>query len=39
LVPSLLENILTMPHIGYVAHELYGTFYGDTASNIAAWRD
>ena len=25
-----LENVLGTPHIGYVADDLYRTFYGDT---------
>jgi phosphoglycerate dehydrogenase-like enzyme len=32
-----LENVLATPHIGYVTEELYRTFYGDAAANIAAW--
>ena len=31
------ENVLATPHIGYVTEELYRTFYGDAAANIAAW--
>jgi phosphoglycerate dehydrogenase-like enzyme len=34
-----LDNILTTPHIGYVAQDLYRTFYGDAAAAIAAWLD
>ena len=34
-----LENVLATPHIGYVARDLYRTFYGDTARNVAAWLD
>jgi phosphoglycerate dehydrogenase-like enzyme len=30
-----LENILATPHIGYVTEDLYRTFYGDAAANIA----
>jgi phosphoglycerate dehydrogenase-like enzyme len=32
-----LTNVLATPHIGYVAHELYQTFYGDTVRNIVEW--
>jgi phosphoglycerate dehydrogenase-like enzyme len=32
-----LDNMLATPHIGYVAENLYRTFYGDTVANIAAW--
>jgi phosphoglycerate dehydrogenase-like enzyme len=32
-----LPNILATPHIGYVADDLYRTFYQDTVSNIASW--
>src|ERR1700739_842019 len=32
-----LENILATPHIGYVTEDLYRTFYGDAADNIAKW--
>ena len=32
-----LENVLATPHIGYVAEDLYRTFYGDAAKAIAAW--
>jgi phosphoglycerate dehydrogenase-like enzyme len=32
-----LENILATPHIGYVTEDLYRTFYGDAAVNIAKW--
>jgi phosphoglycerate dehydrogenase-like enzyme len=34
-----LENALATPHIGYVSHELYRTFYGDTVKNVTAWLD
>ena len=34
-----LDNVLATPHIGYVAEELYRTFYGDTAAAVAAWLD
>src|ERR1700730_614232 len=32
-----LENVLATPHIGYVTEDLYRTFYGDAAANIATW--
>jgi phosphoglycerate dehydrogenase-like enzyme len=32
-----LDNVLATPHIGYVAENLYRTFYGDTAAAVAAW--
>jgi phosphoglycerate dehydrogenase-like enzyme len=32
-----LENLLATPHIGYVAEDLYRTFYGDAAAAIGAW--
>jgi phosphoglycerate dehydrogenase-like enzyme len=34
-----LENVLATPHIGYVSHRLYKTFYEDTVSNIRKWLD
>jgi phosphoglycerate dehydrogenase-like enzyme len=34
-----LENVLSAPHIGYVARDLYRTFYGDTVKNITRWLD
>src|SRR5580704_15517382 len=34
-----LENVLSTPHIGYVARNLYRTFYGDTVKNITRWLD
>jgi phosphoglycerate dehydrogenase-like enzyme len=33
------DNVLATPHIGYVSHGLYKTFYGDTVSNIRKWLD
>jgi phosphoglycerate dehydrogenase-like enzyme len=32
-----LDNVLATPHIGYVAEDLYRTFYKDAAASIAAW--
>jgi phosphoglycerate dehydrogenase-like enzyme len=32
-----LQNVLATPHIGYVTEDLYRTFYGDAAANIAKW--
>jgi phosphoglycerate dehydrogenase-like enzyme len=32
-----LDNVLSTPHIGYVARDLYRTFYGDTVKNIMRW--
>jgi phosphoglycerate dehydrogenase-like enzyme len=32
-----LDNVLATPHIGYVAENLYQTFYGDAATSVAAW--
>jgi phosphoglycerate dehydrogenase-like enzyme len=32
-----LPNALATPHIGYVAEDLYRTFYRDAADNIEAW--
>jgi phosphoglycerate dehydrogenase-like enzyme len=34
-----LDNVLATPHIGYVSHGLYNTFYEDTVSNIRMWLD
>jgi phosphoglycerate dehydrogenase-like enzyme len=34
-----LDNVLATPHIGYVAEDLYRTFYGDAATAIDAWLD
>ena len=31
------SNVLATPHIGYVTEDLYRTFYGDAAPNIAKW--
>jgi phosphoglycerate dehydrogenase-like enzyme len=32
-----LDNVLSTPHIGYVARDLYRTFYGDTVKNVMRW--
>jgi phosphoglycerate dehydrogenase-like enzyme len=32
-----LENLLAIPHIGYVSRGLYERFYQDTVSNILTW--
>jgi phosphoglycerate dehydrogenase-like enzyme len=32
-----LHNVLATPHVGYVAEDLYRTFYGDAAASITAW--
>jgi phosphoglycerate dehydrogenase-like enzyme len=32
-----LPNVLATPHIGYVADDLYRTFYQDTVSSIVSW--
>jgi phosphoglycerate dehydrogenase-like enzyme len=32
-----IENLVATPHIGYVAEDLYRTFYGDVAAAIGAW--
>jgi phosphoglycerate dehydrogenase-like enzyme len=32
-----LDNVLATPHLGFVARELYRTFYGDTVKNIERW--
>lgn len=34
-----LPNVLATPHIGYVAEDLYRTFYGDAAAAVADWLD
>jgi phosphoglycerate dehydrogenase-like enzyme len=34
-----LPNVLATPHIGYVAENLYRTFYRDAAASIADWLD
>ena len=32
-----LDNVLSTPHIGYVARDLYRIFFGDTVTNITRW--
>src|SRR5882757_7920355 len=32
-----IEPLLATPHIGFVAEDLYRTFYGDAAAAIGAW--
>jgi phosphoglycerate dehydrogenase-like enzyme len=32
-----LDNVLATPHIGFVARELYRTFYVDSVENITRW--
>jgi len=34
-----LDNVLATPHLGYVAEDLYRTFYSDVAASVAAWLD
>jgi len=34
-----LENVLATGHVGFVAEDLYRTFYGDAAAAIALWLD
>jgi phosphoglycerate dehydrogenase-like enzyme len=34
-----LPNVLATPHIGYVAEDLYRTFYQDVVTHIQAWLD
>jgi phosphoglycerate dehydrogenase-like enzyme len=34
-----LDNVLATPHLGFVARDLYRTFYGDTVENIVRWLD
>lgn len=33
----MLNNVLTTPHIGYVAEQVYQVFYGDASKAIADW--
>jgi phosphoglycerate dehydrogenase-like enzyme len=32
-----LDNVLATTHIGYIAEDLYRTFFGDAAATIATW--
>src|SRR6266436_1605213 len=34
-----LDNVPATPHLGYVSHGLYKTFYEDTVANIRKWLD
>jgi phosphoglycerate dehydrogenase-like enzyme len=34
-----LPNLLATPHIGYVADDLYRTFFGDTVAALGRWLD
>src|SRR5262245_31194530 len=34
-----MDNVLATPHIGYVADDLYRTFYGDVVKSITTWLD
>jgi phosphoglycerate dehydrogenase-like enzyme len=34
-----MDNVLATPHIGYVADNLYRTFYGDAVKSITTWLD
>lgn len=34
-----LDNVLTTPHIGYVAEQVYQVFYGEASKAIADWLD
>ena len=34
-----LDNVLATPHLGYVSHGIYKTFYEDAVSNIRKWLD
>jgi phosphoglycerate dehydrogenase-like enzyme len=34
-----LDNVLATPHIGYVAEDLYRTFYEDVVASITSWLD
>jgi phosphoglycerate dehydrogenase-like enzyme len=33
----ILDNVIATPHLGYVAEDLYHTFYRDTVRNIVNW--
>src|SRR5262245_14975405 len=34
-----MDNVLATPHIGYVADNLYRTFYGDVVKSVTTWMD
>jgi len=34
-----LPNVLLSPHMGYVTHEVYQTFFSQVVHNILAWKD
>jgi phosphoglycerate dehydrogenase-like enzyme len=34
-----LDNVIATLHIGYVAEDLYRTFYRDTAASVLSWLD
>jgi phosphoglycerate dehydrogenase-like enzyme len=34
-----LPNVLATPHVGYVADDLYRTFFGDTVAALRRWLD
>ncbi|TPW27329.1 D-2-hydroxyacid dehydrogenase family protein [Martelella alba] len=34
-----LENVLAMPHLGYVTEDTYRLFYGQIVENIVSWLD
>jgi phosphoglycerate dehydrogenase-like enzyme len=34
-----LPNVIVTPHIGYLAEDLYRTFYVDVVANIEMWLD
>jgi phosphoglycerate dehydrogenase-like enzyme len=34
-----LDNVIATPHIGYVAEDLYRTFYRDTVASVFSWLD
>jgi phosphoglycerate dehydrogenase-like enzyme len=35
----MLPNVTLSPHLGYVTHEMLGTFYADTVESVLAWLD
>lgn len=34
-----LDNVVVTPHLGYVTHEVYATFFSQVAENLEAWLD